>query len=258
MMSGVTIGQAAAYAGVTIKTIRHYHRLGLVDEPLRDSSGYRRYGSTELLRLIQVRTLAEAGVPLSGIGPLLAADPRHFATDLAEVKRRMTERIDELIARRDLLDRLANGDRTLLPDRACALLDRAAGLGFTPEEVAAYREGMVLTRALVPDDFDDYLSEAERALDDTRFVDLNKECWAAKDLAPDDPRIEELATAVAERFLANPALLATSKRLRARADTTRYGLLNHHGEDQAAPAMARLTALVEAKLRAAGVDIPHQ
>ncbi|MEU7898024.1 MerR family transcriptional regulator [Nonomuraea sp. NPDC049152] len=257
MTSGVTIAQAAAFAGVTIKTIRHYHRLGLVDEPRRDGSGYRRYGSSDLLRLVQVRTLAESGVPLSEIGALLGADPQRFAADLAEVKRRLTERIEELITRRDLLDRVANGDRALLPDRACALLDRAADLGFTSDEVAAYREGMVLARALVPDGFDDSLTEVEHALDDTRFVALIKQCWAAKDWEPDDPRIEELATAVADRFLANPALLAIPNGLQARTDATRYGLLNHHGEDQE-PAMARLTTLVETKLRSAGVDIPHQ
>ncbi len=257
MTSGVTIGQAAAFASVTIKTIRHYHRLGLVDEPPRDGSGYRRYGSSDLLLLVQVRTLAEAGVPLSEIGALLGADPERFAADLVEVKRRLTERIEELAARRDLLDRLANGDRALLPDRACALLERAADLGFTPEEVAAYREGMVLAKALVPAAFDDLLVEAEHALDDTRFVALNKECWAAKDWEPDDPRIEELATAMADHFLANPALLAIPNGFQTSTDATRYGLLNHHGEDPAS-ARARLTTLVETKLRSAGVDIPHQ
>jgi DNA-binding transcriptional MerR regulator len=35
MTSGFTIGQAAAFAGVTVKTVRHHHRLGLVDEPAR-------------------------------------------------------------------------------------------------------------------------------------------------------------------------------------------------------------------------------
>ncbi|MFD5892029.1 MerR family transcriptional regulator [Streptomyces sp. NPDC060334] len=28
MADGLTIGQAAAFVGVTIKTVRHYHRLG--------------------------------------------------------------------------------------------------------------------------------------------------------------------------------------------------------------------------------------
>jgi hypothetical protein len=35
---GVTIGQAAAFAEVTVKTVRHYHLHGLLDEPRRDSS----------------------------------------------------------------------------------------------------------------------------------------------------------------------------------------------------------------------------
>ena len=42
MSKGVTIGQAAAFAGITVKTVRHYHEHGLVEEPRRDASGYRR------------------------------------------------------------------------------------------------------------------------------------------------------------------------------------------------------------------------
>jgi DNA-binding transcriptional MerR regulator/pimeloyl-ACP methyl ester carboxylesterase len=80
---GLTIGQAAAFAGVTVKTLRHYHRLGLVDEPRRDTSGYRRYTSTDLFRLVQVRALAEAGVPLAEVGDLLDADHERFADALA-------------------------------------------------------------------------------------------------------------------------------------------------------------------------------
>ncbi len=62
MTSGLTISQAAV-AGVTVKImrhyLRHYHRLGLVDEPRRGSSGYRRYGSSDLLQPVQVHTLAD-------------------------------------------------------------------------------------------------------------------------------------------------------------------------------------------------------
>lgn len=257
MTSGIMIGKAAAFVGVTVKTIRHYHRLGLVDEPLRDSSGYRRYRSSDLLRLVQVRTLAESGVPLSRIGALLDADPKRFTGELDGVRERLTERIEELTARRELLDRLAYGDRLLLPDRACALLDRAASLGLPAEAVAAYREGMVLTRALAPDSFEDTLTIAERALDDTRFVALNKQCWAVKDLDPEDPRIEELATAMADCFLANPDLLAVPDHLKSSTDAVGYGLINHHGDDRG-HAIAAMTSMVETKLRSAGIDIPHR
>src|SRR5262245_25546882 len=79
MTHGITIGQAAAFAGVTVKTVRHYHKQGLIEEPRRDNFGYRRYGSADLLRLVQVRTLAAAGVPLAEIGAILDADPDRFA-----------------------------------------------------------------------------------------------------------------------------------------------------------------------------------
>ena len=257
MAGGLTIGQAAAYVDVTIKTVRHYHRLGLVAEPERDSSGYRRYGSADLLRLVQVRTLAGAGVPLAEIGDLLDADPERFATALDDVDRRLSEPIEDLIARRDTLHRLARGDRVLLPDRACAVLDRLADLGFSPDYVAAQREALVLARALVPVVFDSFLTWLEHWIDDPEFVELTKRSWDAMRWDADDPRIKELASAMADKLLANRALLAMPTAIQNQSDAAaRYGLVNHHREEQS-PSIARLNALVEARLRGAGIDIPH-
>lgn len=257
MNNGVTIGQAAAFVGITVKTVRHYHKLGLVQEPQRDSSGYRRYGSDDLLRLVQTRTLAAAGVPLAEIKPLLDTDAPQFATAIADVEQQLTERINELTARRDTLHRLTSGDRALLPDRAVALLDRMPGLGFTAEEVAATREGWVLAKALVPDSFDDYLTHFEHALEDTQLITLTRRTAEAATWEPDDPRIAELATAAADHYLANPALLGTVTGMRARTEAaTRYALIAHHGEERT-PAATRLTTLFEARLRAAGVHLPR-
>ncbi|GAA2258601.1 MerR family transcriptional regulator [Streptomyces amakusaensis] len=258
MRNGVTIGRAAAFVGVTVKTVRHYHKLGLATEPERDSSGYRRYGSGELLQLVQVRTLAAAGVPLAEIGPMLDADAARFGTALTDVERRLTERIDELVARRDTLHRLADGDRALLPDRACAVLDRMPGLGFSPDYVAAQREALVLARALVPEVFDGFLTQLEHGLDDPEYIDLTKRGQEAETWEPDDPKIEELAAAMADRYLANPALLGDHASLQAWAKASaQYKLINNHREDQA-PVAARLTALTETRLRAAGVAVPRR
>jgi hypothetical protein len=196
-------------------------------------------------------------VPLAETGPLLDADATLFAAALADVERQLTERIEELTARRDTLHRLADGDRTLLPDRAVALLERLSGLGFSADEVAAAREGWVLARALVPEGFDDYLTHVEHALDDTRFVELIKRGAEAAAWEPDDPRLAELATAIADHFLAHPAHLKIVTGLRARTEAgTRYKLLALHGEEQGS-AGARGVALVETKLRAAGIPIPR-
>ncbi|MGG2459816.1 MerR family transcriptional regulator [Streptomyces sp. RGM 3693] len=258
MTNGVTIGQAAVFVGVTVKTVRHYHKLGVVEEPERDSSGYRRYGSADLLRLVQVRTLAAAGVPLAEIGPLLDADAEQFAAVLADVEQQLTERIADLITRRDTLHRLADGDRALLPDRAVALLERMPDLGLGPDYVVAQREALVLARALVPEGFDGFLTQLEHWLDDPEYIDLTKRGQEAETWEPDDPRIEELATAMADRYLANPALLGNPTSLRAWTKASaQYRLINNHREDQA-PISARLTALTEAKLRSAGVSIPRR
>ncbi|WP_067170315.1 MerR family transcriptional regulator [Microtetraspora niveoalba] len=256
MTDGVTIGQAAAFAGITVKAVRHYHKHGLIDEPRRDNSGYRRYGSADLLRLVQIRTLAAAGVPLAEVGAILDADPDRFAAALVDVERRLNDRIDDLIARRETLRRLAAGDRALLPDSVLAKLDRvAADLDFTPDDVTMAREGLVLIRALVPEGFDDYVSRVESGLDDPRYVSLVKRLWGAAEWEPDDPRVDELATAMADYYLSHPALLPIPAGLRAGADgAIRYSLLAHHGEEQK-PAWIRLRALFEARMRSAGIDI---
>jgi|SRR5262245_10684112 len=257
MRRGLTISQLAAFASVTVKTVRHYHRLGLIDEPCRDRSGYRRYVLADLLRLAQVRTLAEAGVPLAEIGAILDADPDRFAADLADVERRLSERIKELVARRDMLQRLAGGNRLLLPDRACAILDRATALGFHPEYVARVQEGLVLAKALIPD-FDGYLTQIEYALDDARYIALIKRWWDAKAWKPDDPRVSELAMAAADHLLANPKLLTILTDFLPKADgPIRHQLIDERRGEVAA-SWVRLSALIVARLRVAGIDIPSR
>ncbi|MEU9205364.1 MerR family transcriptional regulator [Streptomyces sp. NPDC048332] len=258
MADGLTIGQAAAFVGVTIKTVRHYHRLGLVTEPERDGSGYRRYRSDELFRLVQVRTLAAAGVPLAEVSDLLDADPRTFAATLDDIHHQLTEQIDDLIARRDRLHRLGHGDRALLPDRACAVLDRLAELGFGPDYVAAQREALVLARALVPEIFDSFLTRLAHSLDDPESVELTKRGWDARSWDPDDPRIEELASTLTDKLLADRALLEMPSGFQNQPDAaSRYAMVNHHREDHS-PSIARLNTLIEANLRAAGIVVPHQ
>ncbi|MFC9560532.1 MerR family transcriptional regulator [Agromyces sp. NPDC056965] len=256
MRNGITIGQAAAFVGITIKTVRHYHKLGLVPEPERDSSGYRRYGSDDLLRLVQVRTLAAAGVPLAEIGSLLDADSALFAAALVQIERQLDDHIAELTARRAMLHRLTDGDRTLLPDRAVALLRQMLVLGYSEDEVAATREGWVLAQALVPDGFDDYLTEFEHASQNPQLIVLIRRVAEAAAWEADDLRIDDLAVDAADHYLADPALLKTVTGMQARTDgAARYAMIAHHGEEPT-PAMVRLSALFESRLRAAGVRIP--
>jgi DNA-binding transcriptional MerR regulator len=59
--------ELAKLAGTTVNTIRHYHRLGLLEEPDRRHNGYKQYETVDLVRLLHIRRLVELGVPLSRI-----------------------------------------------------------------------------------------------------------------------------------------------------------------------------------------------
>ncbi|MBF0815545.1 MerR family transcriptional regulator [Microbacterium paludicola] len=67
--------ELATLAGTTVNTIRHYHRLGLLEHPERRSNGYKSYEATHLLRLLQIRRLRDIGVPLDRIEQV-ASDER--------------------------------------------------------------------------------------------------------------------------------------------------------------------------------------
>jgi len=71
--AGLRSGQAAAFAGVTVRALSHYRRLGLV-HPARNSSGYWRYSPADLATVVRIRALRELGLGLDEIGVLVAAD----------------------------------------------------------------------------------------------------------------------------------------------------------------------------------------
>ncbi|MGW6271755.1 MerR family transcriptional regulator [Streptomyces sp. NPDC055060] len=59
-----------------IETVRHHHKLGLLEEPERAPSSYKRYDVRHLVRLMGIRRLTDLGVPLSDIPTVAAADAR--------------------------------------------------------------------------------------------------------------------------------------------------------------------------------------
>lgn len=66
--------QLAELAGTTVNTIRHYHRVGLLEEPDRRYNGYKQYEVRHLVNLLRIRRLADLGVPLSQIDQVRAGD----------------------------------------------------------------------------------------------------------------------------------------------------------------------------------------
>lgn len=66
--------ELARLAGTTVNTIRHYHRLGLLEVPEREENGYKQYEARHLVRLLRIRRLVSLGVPLSQVEELTASD----------------------------------------------------------------------------------------------------------------------------------------------------------------------------------------
>ncbi|GAA2228592.1 hypothetical protein GCM10010413_26170 [Promicromonospora sukumoe] len=194
----LTIAQVAAYVGVTARAVRHYHAVGLLPEPERDHSGYRRYGAQDVVDLIRVKILADAGVPLARVQELLRATEEEFTAAVAEIDARLRSEIEERERHRERIARLAAGDSLALPPEGTAYLDRWRELGVPERVVAIERDSWILTLAAYPpEQVAAAMADKGLLLDDAEFVDLLRSIGEGIDWAPDDPRLPGLADKVA-------------------------------------------------------------
>jgi DNA-binding transcriptional MerR regulator len=194
----LTIGQLAAYAGVTVRAVRHYHQIGLLAEPKRDASGYRRYGATAVVSLIKIRTLADAGVPLSQIAQMLEADASTFADAVQRIDSHLRDEIDRLKTSRKQIAQLAAGDSLALPPEVVSYLGRLREIGASERMVEAERDGWILVAARWPDRIREWMPEKLAQLDDPQLVRLYRVLSEILESdAADDPRLEEAADIMA-------------------------------------------------------------
>jgi DNA-binding transcriptional MerR regulator len=189
----LTISQLAAYAGVTVRAVRHYHQRGLLAEPERDSSGYRRYDAQAVIDLLRIKTLADAGVPLARVESLLNADPVQLADTVEELDAELARRIKELRDHRKRLTQLAAGDRLYLPEEVAAYLDRLREIGISDRLVQSERDGWILLAARMPEHVGTWATEKRLGFDSPEFRRLYLAYDEAFDWDPDDPRLETIA-----------------------------------------------------------------
>jgi len=189
----LTIGQLADYVGVTIRAIRHYHQRGLLAEPPRDTSDYRRYNAQDVIELVRIKTLAEAGVPLSRVKDLLSADSDSLATAVTEIQQSLDDHIGQLQRHRDQIAHLTAGDRLYVPADIADLLDRLRSIGVDEQTVQRERDGWILLAAAAPLHVRLWAKEKTASLDDIEFQRLYLAFDQAQEWSPDDPRLEQLA-----------------------------------------------------------------
>ena len=189
----VTIGRLAAYAGVTIKAVRHYHARGLLPEPPRDASGYRRYTAEHAIALIKIKTLADAGVPLARIRELLAANPKQFAAAIAAIDRKLEATAEELRRSRERLARLTAGDRMFVSRDLADFLERLDKIGVSRRTVQMERDVWILMQSVSPKQAAVWLEDKREAMNDPEFRAIYVQYDAAFDWSPDDRRLNALA-----------------------------------------------------------------
>jgi MerR family transcriptional regulator, thiopeptide resistance regulator len=73
-----SVGEVARLAGVTVRTLHHYDRIGLLRPTVRSAAGYRGYDQADLARLQRILGYRELGFALDDIVSYLA-DPRFTA-----------------------------------------------------------------------------------------------------------------------------------------------------------------------------------
>ena len=189
----LTISQLAAYAGVTVRAVRHYHAKGLLPEPERDHSGYRRYDAAAAVRLIRIRTLAEAGVPLSRVQELLAADDSAFTAAIGEIDQRLRAEIRERERHRQRIARLAAGDSLALPPEAVSYLQALREAGVSDEMVDAERDAWILVAAQLPERMPFYMEMKSQQLHDPRVRELYRDLTLVVRCGAEDPRLDDVA-----------------------------------------------------------------
>lgn len=144
--ASLSSGELCRRAGVTRGMLRLYEREGLLGEPPRNASGYRRFPPDSLPRLQAIRQLKAVGFSLREIGWLMAERDggRLSPAQMRRVAREQVQAIDQRIAQlqvvRELAAAVAAGRTGLLDDPECGFVLRflaAAGETAPPHPAAA-------------------------------------------------------------------------------------------------------------------------
>ncbi|WP_308800014.1 MerR family transcriptional regulator [Agromyces silvae] len=155
--------ELAELAGTTVNTIRHYHRLGLLDEPERRYNGYKQYGVQDLVCLLRIRRLADLGVPLSQIG-----DVRASGESDPELLRELDAELDATIRR---LQRARADIGAVLRERAPA--DSPAGFASVATGLSEADRSIIHITAQLYDE--DALDDVRKMVEAAKGDDLSGE-----------------------------------------------------------------------------------
>ena len=124
----LTISQAAKKTGLSVKSIRHYEQIGLIDSPPRHENAYRYYPRALLKQLHFIKKTKDAGFSLKESKSLLALYESN-GNSSADVKAVVSQKIEELQTKinreQTLLDSLKTITQKCYGDKraSCPIID---------------------------------------------------------------------------------------------------------------------------------------
>ena len=90
------VGTVARLLGVSVRTLHHWHQVGVAVPSGRSTAGYRLYSEADLARLRRVLLLRDLGVPLQSIPDLLTAGTAVRRQELEDRRAELAEKIRHL------------------------------------------------------------------------------------------------------------------------------------------------------------------
>ncbi|WP_199440837.1 MerR family transcriptional regulator [Umezawaea beigongshangensis] len=171
---GWSTRQLAELAGTTLRTIRHYHEVGLLAEPERRANGYKSYGVPHLVRVLHVKRLTGLGLSLAQVAELGDVDdhPREALRELdaelaATVEHLQGVRAElALVLDQEVLIALPPDVARVIADATPSTADRSFAVVLArliaPEKLSAYAEALRgYEQDPVEAEFDDLPADAD-------------------------------------------------------------------------------------------------
>jgi DNA-binding transcriptional MerR regulator len=171
----LSVTKVAEVVGLTPRAVRYYHSIGLVPEPPRDGSGYRRYGGKEVIELVRVARLRALGMPLPQIAQRVSAtdsDDVSLADALSVIADELDVEVNRMMATRDRLRELARSETFNQPVRTLtqALQDQGV-LGPADHLRNSEKWAAAVLDAVHPEGMPGVLAEASRLFGDATIVE---------------------------------------------------------------------------------------
>lgn len=132
-----SVGEVAAMAGVSVRTLHHYDEAGLLEASSRSHAGYREYTSADLDRLQEILVYRGLGFGLRQIAALLD-DPDHDRR--GSLLRQRTLLVEQIEALRDVVRLVETTMTTMEGATTMSEHDKFAGLGTYERNEATFGE----------------------------------------------------------------------------------------------------------------------